>query len=251
MYCIGCSKRLNNDEIVCSNCGTNNTQVNVSKKSTLRSLKRIIMKYKLPMLIILIILLIIIFIFVINSNKEVKEQTPQKDSYYSFKVDGKEILIGEEVSYYEKKGYSYKDNYYSKNDFIVSDGFMPHLFYKDGNPVMYAAMHCQKQDKCNYSEAHIIKINFYDTIGKVTLADFITIGTTYDEVEEKLGKPDGTIYTNDNEKVWSFYDKGKIGNPYYALEFDSGKVVNIKIGVWWYEDEYEHTIKKWITVGGD
>ncbi|MBQ7136806.1 MAG: hypothetical protein IJO43_02365 [Bacilli bacterium] len=249
MYCIGCSKKLNNGEIVCSNCGTNQTQVNIPRKPMMQSLKKAIMKNKFPIFIVLTILLIVIFIFVINSNKEVKEPASgqQKFSYYSFDVDGEGFLIGEEVSYYEKKGYSYKDNYYSKNDFIVSDGFMPHLFYKNNNPVMYAAMHCQKEDKCSYSEARIIKINFYDAIGKVTFADFITIGTTVEEVEEKLGKADGTIYTNDNEKVWSFYDKGKVGTPYYVLEFGSGKVVNMKIGVWWYEDEYEHTIKKWVS----
>ena len=243
MYCIDCGKKLNNGETTCSSCGISADNCKTKKPSLLKKIKDFIIKYRTILLIFLILIFIIILIVIFNK----KDVNPIESviSYYTFDVNGEKFLIGQKGSYYEEKGYSYKDSYYSDSDFIVSDGFAPHLFYKEGNAVMYAAMHCKEDKICNYSEANVIKINFYDSIGTVTLADFITIGTTYDEVEQKLGKPDGKIYTNDNEKVWSFYDKGKIDNPYYVLEFDrSNKVVSMKIGMWWYEDEYEHTIKK-------
>ena len=46
--------------------------------------------------------------------------------------------------------------------------------------------------------------------------------------------PDGCVLIGDD---------GKIGEPYYLLRFNSsGRLEEIRIGVWWYEDEYEYTL---------
>ena len=239
MYCISCGKVLEKKELICSNCGSSqiNNVIQEQKKSKTNRIK-----LKHMILIFFILILIIISIMLLNNRNN---DATKKASYYTFSVGNKEFLIGEKVSYYEKKGFSYKDDYYSDNSFIVPDGLLTQSFYKNNEAVMYAAMHCRQEKKCDFSDANVIKINFYESIGKVKFADFITLGTTYEEIVKKIGEPDGKFYMNEKEYVWSFYDKGKMDNPYYVLEFDnSKKVVNMKIGMWWYEGEYEYTVKK-------
>ena len=75
------------------------------------------------------------------------------------------------------------------------------------------------------------------------LDDFLRIGLTYEEVKEKYGKEDGEFYQDESFLVWTFGEGGKIGNPYYLVKFNSNeRVEEIRIGVWWYEDEYEYTL---------
>lgn len=257
MFCSNCGNKLNKNENFCSNCGTSRALIPINNAENLTMSEKLlsqtsgflkpfmskIKKYKKIWLSILIVMTILIIGIVVYNS--ITNYFYEKNIHYIFKVNGKEIKIGEKVSYYEKKGYTYKDEYYKESDIIVADGFIPHSFYVNNNPVMYAAIHCKQEETCTYSDGNIVKINFYDSIGEVILSDFIKLGTTYDEIVSRLGEPDGKFYMNSDEYVWSFYEKGKIDNPYYVLEFDgSKKVIGMKIGMWWYEDEYEHTIKK-------
>ena len=248
MFCSNCGTKLNENDLFCPNCGTKRQShnhkyllfINVKKIITkiIKFIKTFInyiinsinnnRKIFFALLITTLILIVSIGTF-----KSISNHKYHQNIHYTFKINEKNFKIGEKVSYYEKKGYSYKDKYYKNTDFIVPDGFIPHLFYFNNEAVMYAAIHCKENKNCEYSNGNIIKINFYDNIGDVLLADFIKLGTAYDDIVSKLGEPDGTFYMNDNEYVWSFYDKGEINNPYYVLEFDSSKtVIGIKIGVW-------------------
>ena len=256
MFCNNCGNKLNGNEDFCPNCGTkkqiineNNKELTLSEKMTKKAkktnanVKKFFKKNKKVFLPIFICLIVLLGGFL--SYKIVSNYIYEKTIHYLYKIDGKKYKIGEKVSYYEKNGYTYKDKYSNDNDIIPADSFIPHLFYKNDEAVMYAALHCKEKDKCKYFDSSVVKINFYNNIGDVVLADFIKIGTTYDEIVSKLGEPDGKFYMNDYEYVWSFYDKGKINNPYYVLEFDnSKKVVKMKIGMWWYDGEYEYTVKK-------
>ncbi len=265
MFCPNCGTNLPQGSEFCSNCGTHlqefqsqqtipenssetMTEMFSSKSKNLMNpiidkIKNFIKQNKKMCFIILMSLVLLIGGIIVY--KAVSNYYYEKNIHYSFKIDGKEFKIGEKVSYYEKKGYTYKDEYYKDTDIIVADGFIPHSFYSDNKAVMYAAIHCKEKENCHYSNGTIVKINFYNNIGEVMLSDFIKIGTTYDEIVSKLGEPDGKFYMNNSEYVWAFYDKGKINNPYYVLEFDSSKkVVRMKIGMWWYDGEYEYTVKK-------
>ena len=88
----------------------------------------------------------------------------------------------------------------------------------------------------------MIKANFYKK-SNVIIDDFLKIGLSYDEVKEEYGKEDGKFYQDNSFLVWSFKEEGKIGNPYYLIKFNSKeKVEEIRIGVWWYEDEFSNTV---------
>ena len=56
-------------------------------------------------------------------------------------------------------------------------------------------------------------------------------------------------YQDEELLVWTFGEKGKVGTPYYVLRFDNnsfladGEITEIRMGIWWYEEEYKHSVK--------
>ena len=195
---------------------------------------------------IIIVICFIIFSFLVlgiyglilkknRVNKEVET------NYYLFKLDNQTFEIGLSVSEILKKGYSIDNTSLHKEELEYGE-IMPILIKKNDDAQLYGLVYCDKE-KCNDSNNKLIKMNFYNN-SNVELLGNITYGTEKEKTLEQLGKQDGKFYLDSNYLAWAFYDKGTIGTPYYILEFADGKVSDIRIGLWWYEDEYEYTITK-------
>lgn len=180
----------------------------------------------------------------------------EQNEYQKFKIGDQEFYIGKDVPTYKSKGLSYIDDYISDEDRVIADSIAPYVFYIDGKPMFYGSLYCASTKECKYDDTILIKINFYRD-SNVIVNDFIKYGMKYDEVVEKYGKEDGAFYMDETALVWAFGEKGKIGEPYYILKFDSGGLFSfysglseIRMGVWWYEGEYERTIVKTNSEGG-
>ena len=79
----------------------------------------------------------------------------------------------------------------------------------------------------------------------IIINDYIKIGMKYDDVVDEYGEEDGKFYQDKSFLVWSLGEKNKIGEPYYLLKFNSSKKVEeIRIGIWWFEEEFEHIVEQ-------
>ena len=178
-------------------------------------------------------------------NKEDRTETlitlKEKDNL-KFTIDGNDYYLGEKISSLKKNKLIYENGYVESNDYILSDSITVYPFYYEDTPVFLGALYCSSEENCKYDDAVLIKANFYQN-SNVLIDDFLRIGLTYEEVKEKYGKEDGEFYQDESFLVWTFGEEGKIGNPYYLVKFNSNeRVEEIRIGVWWYEDEYEYTL---------
>lgn len=204
------------------------------------------MKYKKQLTGIIVVVLCTIFIIICLPRK--KEDTVILDdsisrAYYQFEMNGELFTLGETVDAFEKKGYMLKENYFSNSNKLVSDAISTHHFAKEDKDMFYGIIHCNLKEDCNYSNSRVIKLNFYRD-ANVILNHHITYETKYDDVVEALGKEDGYFYTDKSLKVWSISKEGKVDTPYFLLKFSGEKIVEIRIGLWWYEGEFEYSIEK-------
>lgn len=179
----------------------------------------------------------------------------EQNEYHKFTIGEQEFYIGKEVPTYKSKGLTYIDDYITDEDYVLADSIAPYVFYQDDKPMFYGSLYCASTKECKYDDTILIKINFYRS-SNVVINDFIKYGMSYNEVVEKYGKEDGAFYMDETALVWAFGNKGKVGEPYYILKFDSGGLFSssglseIRMGVWWYEGEYERTIVKIPSEGG-
>ena len=250
MNCNKCGFLLEENSKFCPNCGNQIIDnISISNEEMNKSFFKQYKKIMMICGIILIILLITLFIIFVNSqNKRADELTNIEESnYVKFKLEDDELYLGKEVSSYISKGYSYDTEYITDEDYILGDSISMQTFYKDDEAKFLGVLYCPKKDKCTYKESTLVKINFYED-QSLLIDEFLKYGLYYDDIVEKYGKEDGKFYQNNELLVWSFGEKGKIGEPYYILRFDkgglfsTGKLTDIRIGVWWYDGEYEHTI---------
>jgi len=260
MNCNKCGSLLTSNTKFCENCGNKIEQIidnNVptsEKKSIFRNKKVLI----IGGIILLVVIALTIFIIIVNSTNKRKEKLTniKQVSYVKYKYGEDELYLGKEVSDYLDKGYTYDTEHITKDDYIIGDSISMMTFYKDDEPKFLGALYCPKEDKCSYEEATLVKINFYKD-KNLLIDDFVKYGLSYDDIVKKYGKEDGKFYQNEELLVWTFGEKGKIGEPYYILRFDEGgwfstEALNeIKIGVWWYDGEYEHTVIKDLDKEGD
>lgn len=273
MNCKKCGNLLDETSIVCAKCGevilkNDDTSLNVENKTfdivtplvntdtetKLENKPVISFKDQIQMLlnnkkfvsIVGILLLILIAWRGIDYlNKEDRIETlitlKEKDNL-KFTIDGNDYYLGEKISSLKKNKLIYENGYVESNDYILSDSITVYPFYYEDTPVFLGALYCSSEENCKYDDAVLIKANFYQN-SNVLIDDFLRIGLTYEEVKEKYGKEDGEFYQDESFLVWTFGEEGKIGNPYYLVKFNSNeRVEEIRIGVWWYEDEYEYTL---------
>lgn len=201
--------------------------------------------------IVLVLVTVIILIFMNKNPARSKVLVEVKESKdLQFKIGDKKYKLGEQLSIYKKDGITYNTEYVKDDAIVYSDSIMTQTFYdNEGKPLFFGAFYCPSGDDCSYDESILIKANFYES-SDVVIDDYIEFGMNYDDIVEKYGKEDGTFYQNEELLVWTLGGTGKIGEPYYILYFDNsgwfstGDLVDIRMGVWWYDGEYEHTVVK-------
>lgn len=226
MNCKSCGNKLNKGDLFCNKCGYKIKKIN-------------------PLFFIVSVCLIILFIGfnIYKKIDKVKKLDNIIDDKLSFKI-GEDILrVGDEVKTYLDKGYTYSTN----DKYVLSDSISLATFYKNDVPLFLAALYCPDNKKCEISSSKVVKINFYPK-SKVVVNDSIKFGMYKDEVKKKLGEETGKFYMDSNSSIYTFGNN--IGEGYYVIRYDEGGlfsfggVDDIKIGVWWYENEYEHTVVK-------
>lgn len=255
-FCGICGSPLNENGICvkCSNSESNlsNNSLNLEKNNKVK--KKLDKKILFIGLGILFFLLLVILCLVfIKKNpdrldsKRVNELSSiDKNKSIKFVLNEKEYFLGEKTSTFFDDGY-YIDNNGLNNDYIIADSFIAKTFYYEGLPMFFAAMYCPLKNNCTYNDLILIKIIFYDT-SNVVVDDDIKYGMTYAEIKDKLGKEDGKYYQDSELRVWNLKGK-KVGDAYYILRFGTGKemssnkVKDLRIGIWWYDGEADHTIK--------
>ena len=254
LFCPNCGNKLES-EIVNFDDNVRTDMTNVDNQQS-RSNKKdcsLIDKKKVISLVGIIVFIFIIcsFLFGCYSKKNRSEvlMSLNKDNHLKFTLGEQEFYIGEKVSSYKAKDYTYEDEYVIDNYLLESDSLSVHTFYHDNQASFLGALYCPSSENCKYDDTILVKMNFYKD-SDVVVDDYIKIGMKYSDITSKYGKETGTFYQDENLLVWTFSDEGKIGEPYYILKFDKGglfsseKLVEIRIGVWWYEGEYQHTVKK-------
>jgi len=257
MICSKCGGNIDQKTHKCIFCGSstglettnilteNNEQINQ---------KNFIKKYKYILLsggLILIAIILILIITLINpSNKRAEALINiEKTNYLKFTIGEKDFYLGEKISNYKKKGCSYEDQYINDESYVEGDSIAIYNFYNNEEARFLGAFYCAEKEKCKYEDSVLVKINFYKN-SDIIVNDYIKYGMKYEEIVEKYGKEDGTFYQDETLLVWSFGEKGKIGTPYYILRFDNDgwfptkELIEIRMGIWWYEEEYEYTVVK-------
>lgn len=245
MFCNNCGNFIG-DEEVCKRC-KNIIKLSVPRQKNFPSnrFNNISLFKNKYIFIIGVLILIFVGFMIFNSERRVNiMKNMDQNSKLKITIDNVDFYLGDSVSSYLDKGYDYKKNNLSV---IAPDSIILQPFYKDDNQKFLATLYCADNKECEYNDAQIIKINFYSQ-KNIVINDLIKLNTSYDEIVEKYGKETGKYYQDNNILVWSL-GNGKIGEPYFALKFKKsylyGKMLvsDIRIGIWWYEGEYEHVIE--------
>lgn len=252
MNCKKCGAVLPNGAMICNNCGQlvdltsgQNNYVspvdNKPKESIFKKLTSFIKTHKTMCAFVIIGVLALSIVIVLTKEERTdKLLNIEKSNNIKFTFNDEKYYIGQTAKELKQKGLMYDS---VEGEYIPSDSITVFPFYLNDKPVFLGALYCASEEKCSYDEAVLIKANFYDNSG-VVLNDLIRRGSSYDDIKEKYGKEDGKFYQDEAMLVWSLGEKGKIGEPYYILKFNSyNNVEEIRIGIWWYEEEYEYTIK--------
>jgi len=252
MLCNKCGGAIDEKTKKCPFCGTSSALENVQLSQQLQSTsknKKTFFKTGYIFVIIGIVSILISFIVMDNSKEPTNDRAEallniEKNNYTKFSFNDKEFYLGDKVSKYKENKISFEDQYLTEESYVESDSIAIYNFYNQEEETQFlGAFYCAEKEKCKYDDSLLIKINFYENTN-VIIDDFIKYGIKYDEVVEKYGKEDGSFYQDEDLLVWSFGEKGKIGNPYYVLRFNySKKISEIRMGIWWYEGEYTHTVK--------
>lgn len=273
MNCKKCGNLLDETSTVCEKCGevilknddtslnvenktfdivtplvNTDTVTNVENKSVITfkdQIQMLLNNKKFVSIVGILLLILVAWRGIDYLNKEDRTETlitlKEKDNL-KFTIDGNDYYLGEKISSLKKNKLIYENGYVESNDYILSDSITVYPFYYEDTPVFLGALYCSSEENCKYDDAVLIKANFYQN-SNVLIDDFLRIGLTNEEVKEKYGKEDGEFYQDESFLVWTFGEEGKIGNPYYLVKFNSNeRVEEIRIGVWWYEDEYEYTL---------
>lgn len=238
MNCKNCGASLSNNMLFCSQCGQKATQSNKSLFSRLKNKKFL----SIVIICLFALALIIILYNLLKPERSETLMSMPKNDYYKFTINGKDYFLGDKITSL-KSNLNYDTNF---KDIVYSDSISTRAFFNsDGKEQFLAAVYCSKDNDCAHDDTVLVKANFYDNT-PVVVNDFIKKGVTYEEVVEEYGKENGYFYQDEEMLVWAFGNK--IGDPYYILRFDnssifsSNDIIEIRIGVWWYGEEYQHTV---------
>lgn len=249
MFCSNCGNKLDGNEYFCPNCG-NNISNSMPKKihfkasdlSITKKIRKINKRYFL--LIIPIILILIGLLFIMNNRRNILNNIEQ-DEKLKITFNDIEFYLGDKTNSYIEKGYSYNPDNIDIDSYVTGDSISIQPFYYNNKRLFLATLYCPNSKKCDYDNTLLIKMNFYEN-ANVVIDDTIKYGTYYSQIVKKYGKETGRFYQDENMLVWSL-GTGKIGEPYFIIKFASSyfsdkKVEEIRVGIWWYKDEFEHTV---------
>lgn len=266
MKCEKCGGLLNENNVcpVCSNDGNENVVVqnngiennlvnnvensvisnNANKKSILDFIKEKKLIFIIAGVVILLLLIVCVVIFSGKDRTKIISNIEENNTL-KFTIGEKDFYIGGKISDLKSNDLYYESN--SDDSYVESDSVILENFYFDNKVKFLGAIYCGEDKKCSYDNSILLKANFYSK-SDVVIDDFIKIGTKYDEIVEKYGEEKGAFYQNSDFLVWSFGKK--VGDPYYLLKFENSYVTSsktvseIRVGIWWYDGEYEHTVEK-------
>lgn len=255
MFCGFCGGKLDSSGM-CTNCVKPAKQPEVPPTPTNSNKNNKKMFVAIVIIVgVFSILALVLFLSAIRGNGDDKKRSETlvnlgKNEYLKFTLGEDEFYIGDKISTYRSKNYSYDERYIDENAKVKSDSIMSQTFYNELDDAQFlGAMYCPAGNDCDYDDTKLIKANFYKD-SNVVVNGKLKFGMTYNDVVRLYGEEDGTFYQDSELLVWTFGEKGKIGEPYYILRFDNGGIwslgdlYEIRIGVWWYEGEYEHTVIK-------
>lgn len=232
MRCRYCGTELNKHSVFCGQCG---------KKIKKEINKKQLLKYIIFSFLLLVIILIISIILKPDRKKVLDSLV--ENEYYKFTIDGENYYLGEKISKLNN-GLSYDTNF---GNIVYGDSITTRTFFNQNNDAKFlGVLYCSSNEECDINNTSLVKVNFYNN-SNVIVNDFIKIGVTYDEIIKKYGKENGYFYQDKDMLVWSLGEK--VGDPYYVLKFTKSlffgnKLSEIRIGVWWYDGEYDHTVIK-------
>ena len=258
MMCDKCGFENEQNVEVCSNCGNpfnkevENTPSETPVEETIQSEsvttevapvteepKKFDYSIIIYIAIIFVMFNILLILFIILLIPKRNKVLTKDDNSFTYKISDDEFSIVSNFSTLMDKGYYVLgDNYEIKYDSISITNI-----YKDNKAYALAAFYCPDKDGCEYKDTRIIKLNLYKSSG-VKFKD-VTYDSSKNGVFEKLGKETGKLVSDESYYIWA---NGKsIGDPYVMVKFNSkfkNQIDDIKIGVWWYDGEYNHTVKE-------
>lgn len=253
MKCEKCGTLLDASS-VCPNCSKfeNVENTKVTEENGINKKKNIIDFFKEKKIIVILcsvvclVIIILICLFLLNKDDRSKIITTIEESdNLKITIGDKSFYIGEKISDLKDKSLYYET--FDDDNYVGSDSIVLENFYLDDDIKFLGVLYCGDSKNCSYDDSTLLKANFH-TKSDVVVDDFIKIGSKYDDIVKKYGKEKGKFYQNSDFLVWSFGKK--IGDPYYLLKFDGSSILNssrvseIRVGIWWYEGEYEHTVVK-------
>ena len=186
---------------------------------------------------VLFITLMVLSIFLLLPKRD--KVLTKDDNSFTYKISNDEFSIVSNFSTLMDKGYYVLDSNYK----IKYDSISITNIYKDNKAYALAAFYCPDKDGCEYKDTRIVKLNLYKDSG-INFKD-VTYDSSKNNVFDKLGKETGKLVSDELYYIWT---NGKsVGDPYIMVKFNSrykNQIDDIKIGVWWYDGEYNHTVKE-------
>lgn len=178
--------------------------------------------------------------------KKVESLVDIKSKKGKFMIGDDELKLGGTYKELKEKGYVFDSRYISNDDAIGYDMIYVQSVLKDNKEQFLGMFYCGNKEGCKYEDTILIKATFYSNTNYL-LNDVIKNNTSYDAIKEKIGKEKGYFKEDKTYLVWTFGEAGKIGETYYMIKFDNGyskTIKELRIGVWWYEEEYKHTVTR-------
>lgn len=258
MKCDKCGFENEQNVEVCSNCGNpfnkeiENTPSETPVEETTQSEsvanevtpvaeepKKFDYSIIINIAIIFVMFNILLILFIILLIPKRDKVLTKDDNSFTYKISDDEFSIVSNFSTLMDKGYYVLDDNYE----IKYDSISITNIYKDNKAYALAAFYCPDKDGCEYKDTRIVKLNLYKDSG-INFKD-VTYDSSKNNVFDKLGKETGTLVSDELYYIWT---NGKsVGDPYIMVKFNSrfkNQIDDIKIGVWWYDGEYNHTVKE-------
>lgn len=166
------------------------------------------------------------------------------EPFETFTINDKSYRIGDSTEKFINDGYTIGTVLSGVNAHTM----LPVPFSLDGEVKFLGFVYNPSNKNCDVKDTILVKINFYQC-SNVTIGDSLTFDN--ESAEKILGKKTGTFYQSKKVSVWA---TGKeVGDSYvliyYGADPDSlfssiSCNLEIRIGVWCFEGEYEQCVNE-------